>query len=80
MVDSKHKKFYIFYSNFWASLVAQLVNNPPAMWETWVQSLGWEDLLDSKHQKFYVFYTCIYLFIKSTILKKHNNLKAFTKP
>ena len=23
----------------WASLVAQLVKNPPAMWETWVQSL-----------------------------------------
>ena len=30
----------------WASLVAQLVKNPPAMWETWVQSLGWEDLLE----------------------------------
>ena len=27
----------------WASLVAQLVKNPPAMRETWVQSLGWED-------------------------------------
>ena len=26
----------------WASLVAQLVKNPPAMRETWVQSLGWE--------------------------------------
>ena len=26
----------------WASLVAQLVKNLPAMWETWVQSLGWE--------------------------------------
>ena len=24
----------------WASLVAQLVKNPPAMWETWVQFLG----------------------------------------
>ena len=23
-----------------------MVNNPPAMWETWVQSLGWEDLLE----------------------------------
>ena len=22
--------------------VAQMVKNPPAMWETWVQSLGWE--------------------------------------
>ena len=29
-----------------ASLVAQLVKNPPATWETWVQSLGWEDLLE----------------------------------
>ena len=28
------------------SLVAQVVNNPPAMWETWVQSLGWEDPLE----------------------------------
>ena len=27
----------------WASLVAQLVKNPPAMQETWVRSLGWED-------------------------------------
>ena len=27
----------------WASLVAQLVKNPPAMRETWVQSLGWQD-------------------------------------
>ena len=30
----------------WASLVAQLVKNPPAMWETRVQSLGWEDPLE----------------------------------
>ena len=30
----------------WASLLAQLVKNPPAMWDTWVQSLGWEDPLD----------------------------------
>ena len=29
-----------------ASLGAQLVKNPPAMWETWVQSLGWEDPLE----------------------------------
>ena len=27
----------------WASLMAQLVKNPPAVQETWVQSLGWED-------------------------------------
>ena len=30
----------------WASLVAQLVKNPPAMQETLVQSLGWEDQLE----------------------------------
>ena len=29
-----------------ASLVAQLVKNSPAMWETWVLSLGWEDSLE----------------------------------
>ena len=29
----------------WVSLVAQLVKNPPVVWETWVQSLGWEDPL-----------------------------------
>ena len=29
----------------WASLVAQLVKNPPAMWETWGRSLGQEDPL-----------------------------------
>ena len=28
------------------SLVAQLVKNLPAMQETWVQSLGWEDPLE----------------------------------
>ena len=30
---------------YWASLVAQMVKNPPVMQETWVQSLGWEDPL-----------------------------------
>ena len=29
-----------------ASLTAQLAKNPPAMWETWVRSLGWEDPLE----------------------------------
>ena len=28
------------------SLVAQMVENLPVMWETWVQSLGWEDPLE----------------------------------
>ena len=30
----------------WASLVAQLVKNLPAVQETWVRSLGWEDSLE----------------------------------
>ena len=37
---------FVVYS--WASLVAQLVRNPPAMRETWVWSLGWEDPLKGK--------------------------------
>ena len=32
----------------WASPVAQLVKILPAMWETWVQSLGWEDSLEKR--------------------------------
>ena len=31
-----------------ASLVVQLVKNLPAMWETWVRSLGWEDPLEKR--------------------------------
>ena len=33
-------KLLIILTHIWASLMAQLVKNPPAMWETWVQSLG----------------------------------------
>ena len=35
----------------WAFLVAQLVKNPLAMWETWVRSLGWEDPLEEEKGK-----------------------------
>ena len=31
---------------FWASQVAQLVKNLPAIQETWVRSLGWEDPME----------------------------------
>ena len=34
------------FLNARASVVAQLVENPPAMQETWVQSLAWEDSLE----------------------------------
>ena len=33
-------------SSHWASLIAQLVKNPPAMRGTWVQSLGYKDPLE----------------------------------
>ena len=48
--ENKSKQNYLFLgiptSVMWASLVAQLVKNPPAMQETWVRSLGWEDALE----------------------------------
>ena len=34
------------FMRIWASFMAQMVKNPPAMCETWVQSLGWEDPLE----------------------------------
>ena len=42
--EIRHLHFLIFYLR--ASLVAQIVKNLSAMRETWVQSLGWEDLLE----------------------------------
>ena len=33
---------------WWASLVAQMIKNLPAMQETWVQFLGWEDPLEKR--------------------------------
>ena len=32
----------------WVSLVAQTVKSLPAMWESWIQSLGWEDPLEKE--------------------------------
>ena len=39
----EHGNLELFNSNLF---VAQLVKNPPAMWETWVPSLGWKDPLE----------------------------------
>ena len=36
------------YWQIWASLIVQSVNNLPAVQETWVQSLGWEDPLEKE--------------------------------
>ena len=38
-----YQGFEVWFKQDRASLVAQLVKNPPAMWETWVLSLDWED-------------------------------------
>ena len=42
---------YLFVNKQWESLMAQWVENLPAMQErqeTWVQSLGWEDSLEEE--------------------------------
>ena len=39
---------YLLYSPFLGFRVAQLVKNQPAMQETWVRSLGWEDTLEKE--------------------------------
>ena len=46
-----HKKFSENLSSIIdteASLMVQWVKNPPAMWESWVRSLGWEDPLEKR--------------------------------
>ena len=40
-----HMRLYI---HMWASLMAQMVKNLPAMQETWVLPLGWEDTLEKE--------------------------------
>ena len=45
----------------WASLVAQMVKTLPAVWETWVQSLGWKDTLEEGMglcRRMWAFSTC----------------------
>ena len=52
---SEETDFFSFTTAFkivWVSLVAQLVKNPPAMLETWVRSLGWEDPLEKGKVRF----------------------------
>ena len=46
LIPALHYFDYISITFDWASPVAQMVKNPPAMRETWVRSLGWEDPLE----------------------------------
>ena len=43
LTEALKKEFSLSLDPLNASLIAQLVKNPPALWETWVWSLGWED-------------------------------------
>ena len=45
-VEYLRKRYVILILQRYNSLVAQMVKNLPAMWETRVQSLGWEDPLE----------------------------------
>ena len=47
----------VLFTTMWASLVAQLMKNLPAMQETWVQSLSWEDALEKEMAPFQ--YSCL---------------------
>ena len=40
--------FGFFHTILWASLLAQMVKNLPALWEKWVRSLGQEDPLEKE--------------------------------
>ena len=46
--DTLEHEFWFIWCVFRASLVAQLVKNLPSVWETWVQSLAWEDPLEKR--------------------------------
>ena len=46
LLDAGFFFFFRVISFTWAFLITQLVKNPPAMQETLVQFLGWEDLLE----------------------------------
>ena len=44
----EHRVAMVLPADLFASLIAQLVKNLPAMQETWVRFLGWEDPLEKE--------------------------------
>ena len=46
IITLSYRLFSLSSKSFWASLVAHTVKDLPAMQETWVRSLGWEDPLE----------------------------------
>ena len=63
----------------WASLVAQLVKNLPAMKDTWVQSLGWEDPLERERLPTPVFWPGEFHGLCPWGLKELGTTKRFSK-
>ena len=64
----------------WASIVAQLVKNPPATWETWVRYLGWEDLLKkgkANHSSILVWRIPWTIILAHTVAKSRTRLNDF---
>ena len=65
----------------WTSLVAQLVKNLPAMWETWIQSLGWEDPLEKGNLSSPVFWPGEFHGLQSMgVAKSQTQLSDFPFP
>ena len=75
--DGEGRGYPLQYS--WASLVAQLVKNPPAMQETWVRSLGWEDPLEKGKVPTPVFWPGEFhkLYIVHGVIKSWTGLSDF---
>jgi len=48
MYNRDHIVFVFLWLISWASLVAQRLRHLPAMWKSWVRSLGWEDPLEKE--------------------------------
>ena len=46
--QTESKPCPLIHTLYWSSWVAQLVKKPPAMRETWLQPLGWEDPLEQR--------------------------------
>ena len=67
---------------FWASPVAQLVQNPPEMWETWVWSLGWEDPLEkvSTTHSFWKQEFSLWIMITSIFVQSLSTVWLFETP
>ena len=53
------KEEYRAMDLYWASFLAQRVENLPPMQETWVQSRGWEDPLEKGMTTFLYWYSCL---------------------